>query len=140
MAECTGNKHRLWKVSKEVLWINMTEYIEQYHLFNFLKLGQTTLCTSYTATQKALLMIYRKTMEDGTSSRTKHNMMPERFVRLLMCVCLPLHPHDLFFDPHYPSHKKQRPTTKVCFLPHIFLLPLILRLGTQEFTWVHANR
>jgi hypothetical protein len=51
-------------------------------------------------------------MEDGTSSRTKHAMMPERFVRLLMCVCPPLHPHDLFFDPHHPSHKKHRPTTK----------------------------
>jgi hypothetical protein len=90
----------------------MTEYIEQYLLFTSLKLGQTTLGTSYTATQKALLLSYRNTMEDGTSSRTKPAMMPERFVRSRMCVCPPLRPHDLFFDPHHPSHKKHRPTTK----------------------------
>jgi hypothetical protein len=56
--------------------------------------------------------IDRKTMEDGTSSRTKRATMPERFVRLRICVCPPLRPHDLVFNPHHPSHKKHRPTTK----------------------------
>ena len=119
----------------------MTGYIEQNHLFTFPKQGRTTLCTSYTATQKALpisTMTHKydgNTIEDEASSRTKRATMSERFVRLSICVCPPLRSHDSVF----PSHKKHRPTTEVCFLPHMFLLPLILRLVTQVFLWVHAN-
>jgi hypothetical protein len=74
--------------------------------------SNNTMHLVYRDTKGSTYDIDRKTLGDGTSSRTKHAMMPKRFVRLLMCVCPPLHPHDLFFDPHHPSHKKHRPTTK----------------------------
>lgn len=71
-------------------------------------------------------------------------MMPERFVRLLICVC-PVSPR-LSFHPYYPSHKKQSiPTTNAAFFfpnSHILIIAakLVIDLNTQESTWVHANR
>jgi len=126
MTERTESKHTLRKVSKEVLWINMTGNIEQYHSFTSLNPGQTTQCNFvYSDTKGSANDLYRITTEDQIPSRTKYIMMPERFVRSRLCVCvLPLIPTTYFFTLTIHHIRSIDPRPKVCFLPHIFILTI----------------
>jgi hypothetical protein len=66
--------------------------------FNYISQTRSnnTMHLVYSDTKGSAYDFYRDTVEDGTSSRTKHALMPGRFVRSRMCVCPPLDPHVLF--------------------------------------------